>query len=433
MKRFILLPTVIFLMAALAAPSPAERELIDKIVAVVEDEAIFESDVAMLIAQMMVQQGRSSLTDAERKEIYDRILQEMISEKLVIAQAARLDVEIPFSAVEERVTQAIDENRRALGGEEAFIRQLEREGFTLESLKQLYRNQIRNRMLVDEVVRMEVDRGEIDIADAELRQFYEEKKADLPQRPAVAHLKTIFIGFDSSDQVQADTRAKIDDIYRRAMAGESFPDLAKSYSEDPSAPMGGDLGFVEPEDLADQNLAAAVAGLGLGEISEPIKTAHGYHIVQVTEKNPDTGEVRIRHILVRISAGDEDVQELYSQATSIREQLQQGASFGDMARKYSTDPNANEGGDLGWLKIADLPEFFRDVLSGMQPGDISQVLRESSGFRIVKLVDRESPRPYEYEEVKAELRRMYEGEKLEDIYKEYVEELRGKFNVVVYR
>jgi peptidyl-prolyl cis-trans isomerase SurA len=433
MKRFFLIPAAAIIVAALAAPTTAERELVDKIVAVVEDEAIFESDVAMLIAQMMVQQGRSSLTDAERSEIYERMLKEMINEKLVIAQAGRLDVDIPFSTVEERVNQAIDENRRALGGEESFTRQLEREGFTIESLKQLYRNQIRNRMLVDEVIRSEVDRGGIEITDAELRQFYSEKQGDLPERPAVAHLKTIFIGFDSSENVQSDAKAKIDDIYRRAVAGESFSELAKSYSEDPSAPLGGDLGFVKLEDLADQNFAAVVAGLGLGEISEPVKTPYGYHIIQMTEKNPDTGEVRIRHILVRMSAEEDDVQDLYAQATSIREQITQGASFEQLATQHSTDPNAGEGGDLGWLKIADLPEFFQDVLSGMQPGEVSQVLRESAGFRIVKLVDRQAPRPYQFEEIKPELRRMYEGEKLEEIYKEYVEELRDKFTVVMYR
>jgi peptidyl-prolyl cis-trans isomerase SurA len=176
-----------------------------------------------------------------------------------------------------------------------------------------------------------------------------------------------------------------------------------------------------------------VAGLGLGEISEPVKTPYGYHIIQMTEKNPDTGEVRIRHILVRMSAEEDDVQDLYAQATSIREQITQGASFEQLATQHSTDPNAGEGGDLGWLKIADLPEFFQDVLSGMQPGEVSQVLRESAGFRIVKLVDRQAPRPYQFEEIKPELRRMYEGEKLEEIYKEYVEELRDKFTVVMYR
>ena len=120
-------------------------------------------------------------------------------------------------------------------------------------------------------------------------------------------------------------------------------------------------------------------------------------------------------------------------ATRLHEQLDEGASFENLANEYSTDPNAGPGGDLGWLKAEDLPEFFRDVLAEMQPGDISQVLRESSGFRIVKLVEREDPRPYEFEEIRNELRQMYEQDKMEVIYKDYVEKLRGDFHIAIFR
>lgn len=433
MKRIVLKAVMVSLLVVFAADARSERELVDQIVAVVEDEAIFESDIEMLIAQLMFQQGRTSLTDAEQTEIYDRVLNELINDKLVIAQAARLDVDIPFSAVEERVTQAIEDNKSALGGEEAFTRQLAREGFTPESLKKLYREQIRNRLLVEEVLRMEMDRGQVEISDDDLRRFYEEKKTEFPSRPAVVHLKTIFVGFDSSEKVRVDAKSRIEDIRRRATAGESFADLAKEFSEDPSAPLGGDLGFVNPEDLAEPAFAQTIAKLDLGEISEPVQTAYGYHIIQITEKKPDSGEVRIRHILIRLSADDDDIEELYAQAASIYQQIEQGASFEEMADQHSTDPNASEGGDLGWLKTDDLPEFFQDVLAGMQPGDISQVLRESTGFRIVKLVERQAPRPYEYDEIKPELLRLYEQEKMGEIYAEYVEGLRDRFTVVIYK
>jgi peptidyl-prolyl cis-trans isomerase SurA len=248
----------------------------------------------------------------------------------------------------------------------------------------------------------------------------------------VVNLKTIFLGFDSSENVRSNARARIDEVYKRATSGDSFAELAKTYSEDPSGPLGGDLGFVNPDDLADPVLAETVKNLGIGEISEPVKSALGYHIIQATERNPDNGEVRIRHILIRMTAGEDEVAELFSKGTDIRNQLLAGASFDQLADQYSTDPNAGPGGDLGWLKVGDLPEFFQDVLSGMEPGDISQVLRESSGFRIVKLVEREAPRPYEFDEIRGELRNMYEQDKMEDIYKGYVERLRGKFHVATF-
>jgi peptidyl-prolyl cis-trans isomerase SurA len=432
MKRAIVIVfSILTASSALVSNAAAERELIDQVVAVVDDEAVFESDVVMMMNQLMFQQGRTTLTESERDKMHDEMLQNLINEKLMVAQAKRLDIDIPFSTVEERVNQAIADNKRMLG-EEAFERQLEREGFTLESLKQLYREQIRNQMLAQEVLRSEAERGQIQITDDDLRGFYEEKKASFPQRPAVVQLKTIFVGFDSSDKVRSNALARIEDVHDRAVGGEPFDELAKTYSEDPSAPLGGDLGFVKPEDLADPVLAKTVAGLDVGEISEPVKSALGYHIIQVTEKNADTGEVHLRHILIRLSADDDEVAELYAEATRVHKQLLAGATFESMADQYSTDPNAGPGGDLGWLKVDDLPEFFQDVLAGMEPGDISQVLRESTGFRIVKLVAREAPRPFEFDEIRGELQKMYEQEKMEEIYARYVAQLRGKIHVATF-
>ena len=172
MKRLIVISSILLAASGLMTKTTAERELIDQVVAVVDDEAVFESDVIMVMNQLMFQQGRTALTDSERDELHDEVLQNLINDKLIIAQAKRLNIEIPFSTVEERVNQALEENRRTMGSD-AFERQLEREGFTLESLKQLYRDQIRNRLLVEEVLRSEVDRGAIEISDDELRKFYE--------------------------------------------------------------------------------------------------------------------------------------------------------------------------------------------------------------------------------------------------------------------
>lgn len=429
-KRYLLILALVLVpVNSVAAAAPAESVLIDRIIAVVEDEAIFQSDVEQLIKQYMLQQGTATVSEDDRGELFQRFLKDLINDKLVIAQAGRLEITVPFAEVEQRVGEAIAENTRALGGEEAFKRQLEREGFTMESLKQLYREQIRNRMLVQRVLEMEIRRSGLDISDDALRQFYQERKSQLPQRPAVVHLRTIFVGFDTSEQAKSAARTKIEELHRRLMDGEAFDDLAKANSDDPSATLGGDLGFVTPSDLVDPAFAEAAGKLGVGEISDPVLTGFGYHIIQVTEKNPDNDEVRIRHILVRLSTDEDNIQEVYTNATNIHRQILDGTPFEELADKYSTDPNASTGGDLGWLRVADLPEFFRDVLADMKPGDVSQVLRESAGFRIVKLVESEDERPYEYTEVKSELRKLYEQERMEETYTEYIDGLRKKFAV----
>jgi len=165
-------------------------------------------------------------------------------------------------------------------------------------------------------------------------------------------------------------------------------------------------------------------------VSRPVLTSFGYHIIKSEGKNPESGEVHLRHILIRAKPGETDIKIVFEKATEVHSRLIAGESFDSLAIRYSDDPaTAGSGGDLGWLKVQDLPAFFQDVLQGLKKGDISQVMRESSGFRIVKLLEREAEREYAYEEVKSELRRNLEQEKMAMTYEDYISGLRKKFYV----
>jgi peptidyl-prolyl cis-trans isomerase SurA len=423
----------VFAVAALllASGARAERQLIDRIVAVVEDEAIFESDVDQAVRQYFFQRGRTSVTPAEREEVFREALENLINDKLVIAQAGRLGIDVPFSDVEAQVARAIEENVKALGGEEAFNRQLEAEGLTLDELKKLYRTQVKNRMLVERVLQRDMARERGEVSEAELRKFYEENLDRLPKRPEVVHLKTIFLGFETSSSATASARRKTEALRARITAGEDFAAVAKAESEDPSAPLGGDLGFLRPKDLREPALAKTAAALEVGAVSEPVLTMYGYHLLQVTEKRAETGEVRLRHILVRSQPSDDDIEEVFASASEIHRDLTAGAPFDSLAARYNTDPSAGKDGDLGWLRLSELPQFFRDVLANMKPGEVSPVFRESTGFRIVKLVERDSERTYEFSEIKDDLKRLYDQERFSANYDAYVAGLRKKFSVEI--
>ena len=189
--------------AVLVSPARAERQPIDRIIAVIEDEAIFSSDVDDVVRQILFQTRNTNPTEAQLVELRREALNNLINDALIVAQAARLEIDIPFQDVEERVNAAIDENRKVLGGDAAFQAQLAREGFDEQSLRQLYRDQIKNRMLVEEVLRSQMQRDGREPSDEELRAFYDEHRADIPMRPTVVHLQTILIGFSSSTHSHA--------------------------------------------------------------------------------------------------------------------------------------------------------------------------------------------------------------------------------------
>jgi len=429
MKRLLLRSVLgVWLCACVAVPLQAAKQLVDRIVAVVEDEAIFQSDVEVAVKQYMFQQRRTSLSAEEERSLARDVLKNLVNDKLVVAQAARLGVDIPFSTVEEEVTRAINENMEMLGGEAEFEAQMAREGFTVDELKKLYREQIRNRKLVEEVLRIEMTQRPPDISDQTLRDFYERRKEDMAPRPAVVQLKTIFVGFQSSTSASSGARSRIDELRRDIVAGASFEDIAREHSEDPSASLGGDLGFLRPEDLREPGFRQAVETLEVGTISEPVLTTYGYHLIRITERR-DNGEAHVQHILVRVTPSDEDIAQVFRTVSDIHESVLAGAPFDSLADRYGTDPTTGPGGDLGWLKVGDLPEFFQQVLSSMEPGDVSQVLRESAGFRIVKLVGREEERPVEFEDIRDQLRQLYQQEHMTAAYDEYIAGLRERFHV----
>ena len=418
-------------LATLPFNAHADRKVIDRIVAVVDDEAIFESDVQQAVRQGLVQRGQTNVTDAERQQLYDDALQVLINDRLVIAQAARLGIDVPFADVEAEVNKAIEENRDVLGGDEAFNKQLATEGLTMDDLKKMYRVQIKNRMLVERVLRRDMERQRGEATEEELRALFEERKGEMPPRPEVAHLQTIFIGFETSSGASNASRTKIEAIRARIEGGEDFAEVAKKESEDPSAALGGDLGFLHPKDLREPAFANAVGSLKVGELSQPVLTVYGYHLIQVTEERKASGEVRVRHILVRAQPSDSDIDEVFKTATFVREEINRGVAFDSLATRYNTDPAAGKDGDLGWVRVAELPQFFQDVLKDLKPGDVSQVLRESAGFRIVKLLDQEAARPYEYAEVREELKRLFEQERFGKTYDQYLADLRKKFHVEI--
>ncbi len=427
MKHITLILAGVMLAVGVSGAS-AERQLMDRIIAVVEDEAVFESDVEQMLRRFELENQRQ-LEGAERAQLRTKIIQDLINDKLVIAEAGRMDIEITFSEVEERVNAALDSNRQAFPSAAAFEAQLAREGFTIDSLKQLYREQIRNRMLVERVIGAKMSQYRNASNDDDLEAFLEEKRAEIGMRPDVVHLQTILLPIEASSAAQDASRARAAEARAKIQAGADFADVAKEYSQDPSAQIGGRLGSLDPNSLRDPDFADAIKSLEVGELSEPVKTSFGYHIIEVTEKDPDSNNVTVRHILVQIEGSDDDLQAVFARANAVREEIMTGAPFDSLALQLSVDPSANKGGDLGWLRVQDLPEFFREVLNAMSPGDVSQVMREPTGFRIVKLLGREGPRPYEFAEVRDQIQQLYEQERMGRAYEEYVAELREKFSV----
>lgn len=188
-------------------------------------------------------------------------------------------------------------------------------------------------------------------------------------------------------------------IRERAIKGENFDTLAKQYSDDPSAATnGGDLGYFTALQMVYPFEDAAYK-TPEGQISLPVRTRFGYHLIYVKDKRPSQGQVKVSHIMVRATQGisPEDSLAARKQIFEIYKQLKEGADWFEMASHYSDDISSkSSGGALPWFGTGNMiPEFEKAAFALKQPGDISPPIKTAYGWHIIKLDEKKGLEPFE--------------------------------------
>jgi peptidyl-prolyl cis-trans isomerase SurA len=414
---------------ASGSDTSAAGSIVDRVVATVEDQAIMQSDVENEIKRYLMQAQKTSLPANEEKEIRQEVLNSLIADALLAIQAERDNVKIEDKEVDEAVEKAIEDNRNALGGDDAFERQLAAEGLTPEGLRAIYTEKLRPRMLIERFMYEKI-LPEVRVTEADVQEYYQGHLSELPQRPATVAIAHILIVPKPSDAVLAKTLEKITGIENELKAGGDFAELAKKYSDCPSAKFGGSLGTIKLDDLNNPPFEEAARVLAVGQVSSPVLTEFGYHLIKVEAIEGD--KITLRHILVRAEATPEDVADAADLAERVRGEIIAGADFSGEAAKYSGDFSSKNGGGLiGEVPLESLPDEFKESINGVPGGDIAPVMKETRGFRIVKILSWNTARAYSYDEAKDELRKLIEQQKLQERLGTYIEELKKSYSVVI--
>ena len=430
---------------ALQAQTGATQRL-DGIAAVVNDEVVLQSDVEeQLYLFLMRNQARpdSSVVDTLRRQILDQL----IDEKLIVAEAKRLNVSVPEIEVNRQVDQALREAKERLGSPEAFQEQLRRENLTEEKLREKYRSEVRRQMLAQRLVQKQIARKNVTAAEAEA--YFAAHRDKFPKAPAELKLAVIQIPAAADSVADRGAKARVENARKRIVAGEKFAKVAAEMSDDPgSARSGGDLGFVGRGAGLEPIFENAVFSQKIGVLGSPVRSAAGWHIIEVIERDTlktRTGrdsldrqgrpavEVHARHILSRVELTDADVEKARLQAEKIRaEAVKPGADFGALAKKYSKfEGPQGEGGDLGFLPVNTLQPAIRAGLDSLKNGQISQVLVNRAGFNIFKLYDRKPERDFTLEEIKEELPEAVAQMQFREQYDTWVKGLRAKAHIEI--
>jgi len=442
LKRLIPMVLVLAMAPWTATPSFAQR--LDGIAAVVNEDVVLQSDVEeqlYLFLSRAQTQPDSMTVDTLRREILERL----IDEKLIVSEAKRQGITLTDAEIEAQVDDAIRDVKQRLGSETAFREQLIRENTTEAALRQKYREDVERQLLAAKLVQSKLPRRRVPPAEAEA--YFKANRDKFPRVPAELQLQVIQIPALPDSSAVAAGRARAMEARRRIQSGEKFAKLAAELSDDPgTAHAGGDLGYFG-RGVIDLPLEDEAYSLPIGELSDPVQSAYGWHILEVLDRDTLSNmagkdsldergrkvvDVHARHILFRVPIDKADAERARKLSDRVRAEAMKGVDFGILARRYSKYAGPQgEGGDIGYVSLGALQPSIRQGLDTLEIGQISEVLTNSSGFNIFKVNDRKPEREYELDEIRAELPDVVAEMQQRERYETWVKELRAKAHIEI--
>jgi peptidyl-prolyl cis-trans isomerase SurA len=371
-----------------------QREVLDKIVAVVNDQIILKSEVDGRVAEVLSNRRNMQYSD----DLWYQMLENMIDNNVLHEQAQIDSIVVSQDEVSRALDQRIDQLIQQVGSEEELEEAL---GQPLIQVRSEFRDTFRRELMVDRV-RTE-KQNSVRITRPEVEEYFNEIPADsLPVIPETVELSHIVALPPVRGEAEANARSKAEDLRRQLLdEGADFEALARAHSDGPGASRGGRLPMVSTNDLIAE-YAAAAAALEPGEISEVVRTRAGFHIIRLNERQGD--RISTNQILIEVSEEEVDEEAAVEKLSALRDSvLVHGEPFREMARRHSEDPNtAPLGGRLTddrsgqrRLVVSELDRSLnRAIINLDEEGEVSQPVRftlsredgsDRTAYRIVRL------------------------------------------------
>ncbi len=401
---------------ALAAPAP-----IDRVVAVVDNTIVLESDLNERLADITARAQGQKMALPDSATLKNQVLEHLIVEQLQVQTAKRYGVTIDDAQIQAAMSNMLQESRLT---EAQFIAELAKEGLTPALLKA----RIERDLLVQNIQRGLVSQR-IAVSELEIDNFLKSAEAQFWLSPEY-HLGHILIPV-SQNADEAAVKAALDQVnalYARATQGAVFAELAIAYSKSPDALKGGDLGFRKSSDLPTL-FAEIVPTLALQQVSAPFRSAAGFHLLKLYEKKGQTQQIvqqtKARHILVKTSAilNDADAEK---KLAKIRADILAGEDFATLAKAHSEDIGSMlSGGDLGWANPGQFVPEFEKVLASAAIGEVSQPFKSQFGWHILQVQERRAEDMTEAA-IRNKARNIITNRRFEDELQVWLRELRDE-------
>lgn len=385
---WIVLILFVFLPAQITAQELAFAPVaipINHIVAVVNEDAItrYELDEAIKTAIGRMQQQGMQIPDQHTLE--EQVLESIITKRIQIQHAQEVGLSVAETELDETINRIAVDNQLTLP---EFHAVLENDGISYNK----FREEIREEMIIARLKEREVNH-QVNVTEGEVDNFLQTQKASAEgdDEYRLGHILILVPENMNSDQIQQRAeRAEM--ALTKLREGVEFSQVVAEFSDAADAKNGGIIEW-RPISQMGPDFAQMLETLQPGEITSIVQSPNGFHIFKLlgrrTQETPTViiDQTHARHILIKIN-------ELISESDgklkilALKERLDRGESFEEVAKLYSEDASASSGGDLGWLSPGDTVPDFERVMNALLPGEISDPVRSQFGWHIIQVMER---------------------------------------------
>ena len=408
--------------AAQSAAKPPARKVVsvDRIVAVVNDEVITQIDLddqLKLTAETLKRQGTPVPTaDVLAKQVLER----MIATKTQLQFAKESGLRIDDAMVEKTIARIAQNNKLTIEGLREALR---KDGVDFAK----FRDDLRSEMTVARLREREVD-SKIVITEAEIEAMLQvmEDTQGKTDEYNLAHILVRVPEQATPEQIKA-RQARAEEALEKIRNGADFGQIAATYSDAPEALQAGSLGWRDANRLPAL-FVDALKGMRVGQTSDLLRSANGFHIVKIVDQRGGAPvivqQTHARHILIRTNELISE-SEARNRLLGLRERIENGADFAELARLQSQDGSGSKGGDLGWLSPGDtVPEFER-TMNQLAIRQLSQPVRTEFGWHLIQVLGRRNE-DMSKERQRLMVRQALRERKSDEAYQEWLRQLRDR-------
>ena len=361
-----------------------DNQSVDGVAAIIEEYIVLKSDLAQMLNMAIIQNKIDPLRNIDKvKDLEKSILESMVDQKIILKKAELDSVVVEENEVDLALNQQVETLINQAGSKEKAEEML---GQSIKSFRREFWYEMRDRLVSEKYQQQLINN--VKVSRLDVLAFYNTYKDSLPTIPLKAKIRHCLIKVKPSEYSKETSLQILKNIKTKIEQGDSFSELAKEFSEDPgSKSNGGDLGWVTRGSLVKSFETAAFTS-PLNQITDPVETEFGFHLIETLEKKGE--KILVRHILNIPEKTEEDNLLFFNFAKDLKQDsIKTLNDFVFYANKYSEDEKTNKmGGDLGWVDPNNfsIPEIGL-AIKYIKVGECSPPINSSLGYHLIWVED----------------------------------------------